>query len=149
MELLKRFRGLDAEFFVQLAPRVQEGGQRIRLAAGPVQGQHEQAVQPLPQRMIGHQVPQLRDQVCVVAQRQVQFGAFLDDADAGFGQPVALGVEKGAAQAVANGSAPEAERVMQCSGGFPQVTVRPRGPAPAQLPVEYLKVEGAGRHGQQ
>ena len=95
--------------------------------------------------MIGHQVPQLRDQVCVVAQRQVQFGTFFDDADAELGQPVTLGIEKGLLRPSQTGSAPEAERVMQCSGGFPQVIVRPRGPAPAQLPVEFLKVEGARR----
>ena len=81
MELLERCRGFNAEFIVQLAARVPEGGQRIGLAA-PVQGQHEQAAQPLPQRVLGGQIPQLRDQVAMTADHQVKLDAVLERAHA-------------------------------------------------------------------
>ena len=57
MQPLQRCRGLDTEFFVQTTPRLPEGSQRVCLTAGPVQGQHEQAMQPLPQRVLGYQIP--------------------------------------------------------------------------------------------
>ena len=57
MQPLQRRRGLDTEFFVQTTPGLPESSQRIGLAAGPVQGQHEQATQPFPQRVLGYQIP--------------------------------------------------------------------------------------------
>ena len=82
MELLKRGPRLDAEFIVQMASCVPENGQRVCLAADSVQRQHEQAVQPLAQRVLGHEIPQLRDQVGVNADRQVKLDALLEHADA-------------------------------------------------------------------
>ena len=95
MKPLKRLRGLDAEFFAQQAACVSEGSQRVGLTAGSVQRQHEQAVQPLPQRVLGDQIPQLRDQVGVTADRQVKLDALLEDADARLGQPVACASRNG------------------------------------------------------
>ena len=63
MESLKRCRRLDAEFFVQDATHVPEGRQRLSLTSGPVQRQHEQAVQPFPQRVLSNEIPQLRDHI--------------------------------------------------------------------------------------
>ena len=82
MELLERGRGLDAEFVVQAAACVPECRQRVGLAAGSVQRQHEQAVQPLAQRVLGDQIPQLRDQVGMNADSQVELDALLEHADA-------------------------------------------------------------------
>ena len=121
MKPLQRLGGLDAEFFAQQAPRVQEGGQRVGLTAGAVQRQHEQAVQPLPQRMLGDQPPQFRDQVSMLAERQVQLHPVLEHADPRLGQPVGLRVHERAGQAIADRSAPEPQRGMQRAGGRPEI----------------------------
>ena len=99
--------------------------------------------------MLGQQVPQLRDQVRVLAQGQIQVRPFLDHADPGFGQPVALCIQQRAAQPVADRTAPEPERGVQRRGGLPEVAGRPRGPGPAQLMLEHAEVDRAGRNGQQ
>ena len=65
-----------------MTTRVSEGGQCVCLAAGLVQRQHEQTAQPLAQRMLGDEIPQLRDQVGVIAGRQVKLDALLEHADA-------------------------------------------------------------------
>ena len=75
MKFLERRRGLDAEFILQMTARIPEGGQRVGLAVGPVQRQHEQTAQPLPQWMLGYEIPQLRDQVAMIAERQVKLDA--------------------------------------------------------------------------
>ena len=105
---------------MQIPARVPEGGQRVGLTAGAVQRQHEQAAQPLPQRMVGDEVPQFRDQVGVIADREVKLDAFLQDADARFGEPVALRVQVWAVQTVADRSAPEPQRSTQRLGRLPR-----------------------------
>ena len=82
MELLERCRRLNAEFIVQLASRVPESGQRVGLAANLVQSQHELAAQPLPQRVLGDEIPQLPDQVAMIAEHQVKLDAVLQRAHA-------------------------------------------------------------------
>ena len=82
MEPLKRCRGLDAQFFAQPTASVPERSQCICLTAGSVQRQHEQAVQPLAQWVLGYEIPQLRDQIGVNADRQVKLDALLEHADA-------------------------------------------------------------------
>src|SRR5580700_5585570 len=82
MELLKHGPGLDAEFVMQTAARISESSQRVRLTADSVQRQHELAMQALAQWVLSHEVPQLRDQVGVNADRQVELDALLEHADA-------------------------------------------------------------------
>ena len=52
VEPLKRCRGLDTEFSPEPAACVSECRQSIRLTAGPVKRHHEQAMQPLAQRVL-------------------------------------------------------------------------------------------------
>jgi hypothetical protein len=42
--------GLDAQLADQYGPGLPVGGQRVSLPPGPVQRQHQQLVQPLPER---------------------------------------------------------------------------------------------------
>src|SRR5260370_25453784 len=121
MQPLKRCCGLDAEFFAQLAARVSKRSQRICLTAGSVERQHEQAVQPLSQWVLGYQIPQLRDRVAVVADRQLKLDAFLDDADARLLHPVALRVQEWTGQTVAHRSTTEPQRRTQRLGSLPHM----------------------------
>ena len=69
----QRLPGVDAEFAGEQVADPPVGGQRLRLSAAPVQRQHELAVQPLPQRMVGDQPLQFSGQRVVPAKRQVSF----------------------------------------------------------------------------
>lgn len=59
--------GGDAEFLVQHLIGVLVGPQGLGLTARPVQRQHEQFAQPLPQRVICHHLDQSRDHLSVRA----------------------------------------------------------------------------------
>ena len=50
----------------------------LRLAARPVQSEHQEPAQPLPQRIFGDQRLDLRDRVGVVAQRNLRFESALE-----------------------------------------------------------------------
>ena len=80
-----RLARVDAELTGQQVADPSVGGQRVGLQAGPVQRQHELAVQPLPQRMLRGQLLQLGGQRVVPAQRQVRV-----DPGLGRGQPQLL-----------------------------------------------------------
>ena len=54
------------------------GAQGLGLAAGPVQGQHEQLPQSLAKRMLPAQRLQFAHELAVTAQYQVGFGTGLD-----------------------------------------------------------------------
>src|SRR6185312_4571802 len=56
VQVLQRFPGVDAELTGEQVTGPPVGGQRFGLPAAPVQRQHELAVQPLPQRMVGGQL---------------------------------------------------------------------------------------------
>ncbi len=58
---------LDAELLGQGSPGVLVGLERLRLAAGPIEGEHELAAQPLPQWMLGDECLQLAGEGVVAA----------------------------------------------------------------------------------
>ncbi|MEK8174512.1 hypothetical protein NKH77_52365 [Streptomyces sp. M19] len=55
--------GFDAEFGPQESAELPESGQGVGLTAAAVERQHEQAVQPLPERVVSDELPQLAHQV--------------------------------------------------------------------------------------
>jgi hypothetical protein len=67
---------LDPQLLGQHLPGAAVGGQRIGLPFGPVQSQHQQPPQPLPHRILGHQLFQLPDHL----RRQPQLNAGLESA---------------------------------------------------------------------
>ena len=77
MQPLQRLAGVDAELAGEQFADPPVGGERVGLPAAPVQRQHELAVQPLPQRVPGHQLLQLGDERVVPAERQVGVDAGL------------------------------------------------------------------------
>ena len=69
MHLAQGRAGLDAQLGIQHPPGVAERRQRLGLPPGPVQREHQLPAQPLAQRMLGHQLLQLRAQGAVLAKR--------------------------------------------------------------------------------
>ena len=64
VQALQRFSGVDAEFAGEQVAGTPVGGERLGLPATAIQRQHELAVQPLPQRMLGGQPLQLAGERC-------------------------------------------------------------------------------------
>ena len=69
---------IDAEFFREPGPEPGVSAQRVRLTAASVQGQHQQGMQPLLQRMDAGKLAQLPDHVGREAQVQVGVDPRLD-----------------------------------------------------------------------
>ena len=75
MQVLEFGPGLDAKLVDEHPAHPVIGGQRVRLVAAPVQGEHQVGVQPLAQRELRDQRLQLRDRLRVPAQVQLRFQA--------------------------------------------------------------------------
>jgi hypothetical protein len=67
----QRRTGVDAELVGQQVADMTVGGERLRLPAAAVERQHELAVQPFPQRVLGGQLVEFGGQRVVPAERQV------------------------------------------------------------------------------
>ena len=71
VQALQGLAGVDAELIGEQVAGPAVGGQRLGLPVAPVQRQHQLAVQPLPQRMLGGQLLQLGGERIVPAKRQI------------------------------------------------------------------------------
>ena len=70
--------GFEAELLDQQAATLLEHPQRIRLAPGAVQRQHQQPTQPLPQRMGRDELLELDDGALVPAQLELEIEPLLE-----------------------------------------------------------------------
>ena len=71
VQVLRRFSGIDAELTGKQVADTPVGGERLSLPSAAIKRQHELAVQPLPQGMVGGQPLQLAGERIVPAERQV------------------------------------------------------------------------------
>ena len=71
LKFLKLPARLDPELLGEGCSRGTVGLECLRLAAGPVEGDHQQFAQPLAQRMLGDEALELAHQLRVPAQLQV------------------------------------------------------------------------------
>ena len=70
LQVAKRPARMDAEVRVEDLPQPPEHRQRVALPPGPVQGEHQLAVDLLVQRVFMGEAVQLRDDLHVLARRQ-------------------------------------------------------------------------------
>src|SRR4051794_12666470 len=71
LELAQRASGLDPELLDECSSRLLVGLERLRLAARPVQRNHQLATQALPQRMLPGKRLQLPNEIGVSPQHQI------------------------------------------------------------------------------
>ena len=71
MQAAQRFSGIDAQIVGEQVAGTPVGGERVALPAAAIQRQHELAVQPLPQGMVGGQLLQFGSEGVVAVQGQV------------------------------------------------------------------------------
>ena len=71
LELAQAWPRLDPELVDEPCPRGLEGGERLRLAARPVEREHQLAAQPLAQRVLRDERLELGDELGVPTEREV------------------------------------------------------------------------------
>ena len=71
LELLQGRPRLDAKLLDQRRPRRLVGGQRLRLPPRPVEGEHQLAAEPFPQRVLGDQALELGDELRTLAALEI------------------------------------------------------------------------------
>ena len=137
-------RRLDAEPFDERAVRVAVGGERVGLAAGAVERQHQLAAQALPQRMCLDQRLELPGDLGVAADREIGLDALAEAADPQILQPRDLGLREALVGDVGERRpAPQLERRAERRRGVPRHAARQLlAPAP-QLRLEAVGVERA------
>ena len=106
MQALQVRGRVDAEFLGEPVPQRRVRGERLRLAAAPVQGQDPLAGEPFPQRVgAGHAV-QFGDQAGVPAAGQVGVDPALQRGQPGFLEAAGVGLSEGQIGHVRQGRAP-------------------------------------------
>jgi hypothetical protein len=104
----------EAQFLGERVPRVAVGGERVRLPAAPVQGEHELDAEALAERVAPHQRRQLGHQVGVEPKGEVGVEPVLDHREPVGLQPCRLLDQGGLALEVLEGrTAPQAFRGAQ------------------------------------
>ena len=115
--------GIQAQIVGQPPAQLVKAGHGLGLSAGPVEGEHVRAAQPLPQRMIGDQLSELTGQQAVLAQRQPHLGLCFQR-----GQPLLLQPcdrrpgEHGVGEVRQRRAAPQRQRIGEQPGPVLKIT---------------------------
>jgi hypothetical protein len=97
--------------------------ERVGLPSRPVQRDHEEAVEPLPQRMLGEQRPKLPGHVFVAAKLKVEANPLFDRGKARLLKQCCGALDEIALHAVQRGPAPEVQRGVQRRRGVGDLIV--------------------------
>ena len=117
--------------------------ERLRLPAAAVEREHQVRAHALAQRVLGHQRPQLADQVGVAAARELRAHPLLDRLHPQLLQPRDLALREVVEAVVGERRpAPQLERGLQVGGG----RVRVLGPRALEQVLEAVRVDRAALH---
>src|SRR5207248_11173614 len=129
LELLAR---LEPELVREQAAGRAVDLERLRLAARPVEGEHEPAAQPLLERMLGDERLELADELGVAAEREVGLDPLEQRRQAKLVQALGLAACEPLEAKVGQGRAtPELERLSPELRGPPRLPLHPRRPGQA------------------
>jgi hypothetical protein len=92
--------------------------QRLSLPSASVQGEHELPAQPLPERVLGHEAGQFRDQLPCLMRRQVRVDAILDRREPQLLEPRLLDLPQGLGHVGQGRPAPQGQCLVQHAGRF-------------------------------
>jgi len=114
---------LEAEFVDQPVTQRPKGCQRVGLAAGTKQSQHQVAVQSFPQRVSRNLRGELGNQLMVATERQVRLDPVLQDGESTFLQSSRLSLGDRPARAAERRASPQIQRVAQAFAGICRPTL--------------------------
>ena len=149
LELPQLRTGLTPDRFDQGLAGLPVGRQRVRLAAAAVESEHQLRGEPLARRMLGHERPQLADELRVPPGGEVRLDALLQRRQPLLLQPRDLRLrERLELEPGQRRSAPEPERRAQMVPGLPGASALQRPPPFLELTREALRVELVRPHAQ-
>ena len=145
LQLAERGGGFETELVAQGPPDPLIGPERIGLAAQAVEGDHELAPGPFPQRVIGHMGFEADQSLRRSTQSQFGLGQLLDRSKANLFQPTGLQSGEPPVGEVGQGrTAPEVECLLQRGHGSLGLTAAEGVPAPGEQILETVGVDQAG-----
>ncbi len=149
LEPLQRGVGLQAELVVEPPPKAGVGGQRVRLPAAAVQGEHQLPAQPLAQRVLGAQRLELADDLGVGAAAEVGVDPLLERSQPELDEPGDLGPGERLEGQIGERLAAElAEGLAQRGGGRRRVAGVQELAPPGEPRLEAVEVELPRLHDQ-
>jgi hypothetical protein len=144
LEALQSLARIEAELVAQRRARFLHHDERVRLATGPVQGEHQQLAQPLAQRVLADQHLQLGDRLAVSTDRKVGLQTMLERHKAQRFQPADLVLrERLVAEVRQRRTAPQRERAAQHLARLSRGPSGKQLPALVQQPLKPLQIERA------
>lgn len=121
LEFLQARPRVHSQFVGQQTPRVRVHGQGLRLPPAPVQREHQQLAQALPERMRGRECGQLRHGLRVAALLQVHVEAGFEELEPQLLQPRTLGLRERTRHARQRLPVPQAQRAPQHLTGVAEI----------------------------
>ena len=139
LELPQRLAGLDAELLDERPARALVDGERVGLAAGAVERQHQLAADALAQWLLGDEALELADELDVAPERELRVGAVFERRQPQLLQPQRLELRQ-----IRGRSAPEVERPPERLGRPGRVSDRQRRAAGLRQALELEDVDRSG-----
>jgi hypothetical protein len=134
--------GLDPELRDKRLSRLLVHLERLRLAPGSVEREHQLPAEALAKAMLAHQELQLGDEIGVAAEREIDLDPLLDSRQAQFLEPVYLGLRKALVGEIAQRrSAPQRQGGLERYRRAAEIAFRARGACLVPQPLESIEVE--------
>ena len=145
LQLLQRRRRLQAELVVEPPAEPVVRGERLGLAAGAVEGEHELAVRRLAQRVGGDDALELRDRVGVAAEREPGLDPLLPAREPELLEVRGLDARERLVELGERRAPPQAQRLLEQRRRLLGVARGERGAAPLPQAAEADRVDALGR----
>ena len=144
LELAQLRARLESELADERRPCIGICRERVGLAAGAVEGEHQPAAEPLAQRVAPRELLELPDQLGVAAEREVRVDAELERLDVRLLEPCyVIAGEALVLEVAERPTAPEVEGLPQARGRLGRPAVLERVPAGVAQPLEAVEIERA------
>ena len=136
---------LDAQLFDEHRAGVAVGGERVRLATGPVEGRHQETTRALAERMLGDQLLELAHDVGMAPEGKVRFDPPLERQHAELLETSGDRIEQGVVRQVGERrAAPQGERLAERRRGTGRISLLECPAAVVRQLLEPLQVERPG-----
>ena len=137
--------GLDAELVDEHRAGVAVGAERVRLAAGPVEGRHQETAGALAERMLGDQLLELAHDVGMAPEGEVRFDPPLERQHAELLETSGDRIEQGVVREVGERrAAPQCERLAERRRGTGRIPLLECPAAVVRQLLEPLQIESPG-----
>ena len=144
--VLERAAGLDPQLLHEGLAGGAVGGERVRLAARPVQGEHELPASALPERLLGDERLELADELGVAPEGEVGVDPLLEGRPAKLLEPGDLRLRPRLVGDVGKRWAPpERQRLTEGRRGELRATGAERLPPLGEQALEAQRIELVGR----